>query len=101
MKCPSCGADAPGAFFSECGTPLESARCPSCKAKLAPGASFCNQCGFRLKGGRSGDLMWYVGAVIGVGILVILLLPTMRTPEEPPIPATQGPPIGAPPAGSP
>jgi hypothetical protein len=65
------------------------------------GASFCTQCGFRLKAKRSGDLMWYAGAIIGVGILVILLFPTMRTPDETPLTPTQGPPLGSPSAGSP
>jgi hypothetical protein len=47
-------------------------------------------------------LLWYAGGILGAGVLVILLLPTLRTPDEPlAAPPVQAPPLGAPSAGSP
>ncbi|OYV94298.1 MAG: zinc ribbon domain-containing protein, partial [Acidobacteria bacterium 21-70-11] len=39
----------PGKFCSECGAPLKpKTECPTCGAKVGPGAKFCPECGGKL-----------------------------------------------------
>jgi membrane protease subunit (stomatin/prohibitin family) len=48
--CPKCKKPAgEGKFCSSCGANLALGKCPSCGAANAPSASFCNECGAKLK----------------------------------------------------
>jgi len=90
MKCSQCGRDSSGRFCSSCGAPLKARGCPSCGADLAPGARFCTQCG-NATGGTGGkaagaggaggtDVRWWIAAgIMAVVLIVILLLPVLRS----------------------
>jgi hypothetical protein len=70
MKCPGCGADATGAFCSNCGTRLDATRpCVRCGSALPANARFCVQCGAR----ASADARWLRFAVpAGIAALALL-----------------------------
>ena len=53
-SCPECGHRIPqgtsAKFCMECGAKLQqSFRCPTCSARIQPGAKFCSECGTRLQ----------------------------------------------------
>lgn len=85
MKCPSCGAQADGAFCSECGAPLKGAKCRECQSPLSPGARFCNNCGAATGdskrhasgGGDSSKLPWiFAGSSLLVLVVVLAVVAT-------------------------
>ena len=49
IVCPECKAQiaAGSKFCNQCGAKLES-KCPSCGADIAPGSAFCSECGQKL-----------------------------------------------------
>jgi hypothetical protein len=81
MNCPACGQPGDGAFCAACGTPLSGAHCRACRSALPTGARFCTSCGVAVRASPQ-RLPWIVaGAAVGV-LIVVLLLPTLRS--EPP-----------------
>ena len=70
MKCPGCGADASGAFCSNCGTRLTADRsCARCGSALPANARFCVQCG-----ARAGTDRRWLRYAIPAGIAALALL---------------------------
>ena len=70
MKCPGCGADANGAFCSNCGTRLQAERsCARCAAPLPAGARFCIQCG-----ARAGTAPGWLRYALPAGLAALALL---------------------------
>src|SRR5689334_7980272 len=55
MECPSCKADVASGnrFCEECGAPIPTS-CSSCGAPVRPGAKFCGNCGNKLAADVSG-----------------------------------------------
>jgi Double zinc ribbon len=79
MKCLNCKAESEGRFCSNCGTPLAGATCTTCRAKLAPGAKFCTQCGESVHARSSySQLPWIIAGAGIVVAIVALLLPGSR-----------------------
>ncbi len=79
MKCPKCGAPARGKFCPECGSALETARCAACQAKLESGARFCTQCGSPARRAAFANAPWYVVGTAIVVLIVVLLVPGIRS----------------------
>jgi hypothetical protein len=91
MKCPDCGKQSNGAFCPECGAALASARCKACNGQLVPGARFCNHCGVPVTAQARSNLPWFIAGGALVALLIVLLIPALRTGSEP----EAGPPPGA------
>lgn len=89
MKCPNCKTESEGRFCSNCGTPLAGATCTTCRAKLAPGARFCTQCGESVHARSSySQLPWIIAGAAIVVAIVALILPGSRRNGAASAPAT-------------
>ncbi len=58
-------------------------------------AKFCTQCGTPVRGRAARNARWYVAAVAIVGIIVVLLLPTLRVDSTSTQPPSQPAPVAA------
>lgn len=92
--CAHCGKDATGNFCNHCGAPLLEQPCPTCEARLSPGARFCHVCGTplgRLNSGGANPLVknagWIAAGVLTVALVIVLAARTSSGPPPQPIAA--------------
>lgn len=102
MQCPNCKTESDGRFCPSCGGPLRNATCRVCAAPLVEGAAFCTQCGEAVHARQTSNLPWYIAGAALVGLIVVLLLPTLQQgPARGSAPVAAAPFAGATTSGSP
>lgn len=75
VQCPSCGQHVAGRFCSHCGAVLVST-CPSCDAKIKPGARVCHACGASLTE-RAASKRWNAQTIapwVAIGLATVALV---------------------------
>jgi hypothetical protein len=77
MKCYLCQTETPGAYCPACGAPAAGAACSACQTGLLAGARFCTGCGTPVRAANS-HLPWYLAGAAVVGLIVVLLFPSIR-----------------------
>ena len=105
MKCLSCGSKAEGGrFCAECGAPLGQPHCANCGHQPPAGARFCNECGSAMRGsagrtagGSGNQLAWGMGAVLLVGLVLVIAYPVYGPGRS----AAPPPPVAAAPLAGP
>jgi len=105
--CPACGAEASGRFCNQCGVAIAAA-CRECGNPLPRGARFCNMCGAAAAATpaaaaapRASVLPWVVAGAALLGLIVVLLVPRLRSAPQPAGQTPVQPPFAAAPAGAP
>jgi hypothetical protein len=104
--CPACGAEASGRFCNQCGVAIAAA-CRECGNPLPRGARFCNMCGASAAATpaaaapRASVLPWAVAGAALLGLIVVLLVPRLRSAPQPAGQTPVQPPFAAAPAGAP
>lgn len=71
VPCPGCGRPAAGRYCSHCGTAVA---CPSCGAKIEPGARACRACGTALTVAPRQSIAQIVVPWIAIGIATMALV---------------------------
>lgn len=88
MKCPNCQTESEGRFCASCGTPLGTAKCPSCGAKASAAARFCARCGHSLRGrAPSTTWPWIIATAAILVAIGALVLPFARRGSSGPVAA--------------